>query len=92
MMLIVKLQIVFTLQVLMSQLEPLTDQQLVDVCNLRQSCQQAEDALTQGIDKLQQTVSQSIACDVMGVGMADAIENLEALEGFVNQVTITYSH
>ena len=35
----------------MSQLEPLTDQQLADVCNLRQSSQQAEDALPQGIDK-----------------------------------------
>ncbi|XP_061969382.1 transcription factor TGA7-like [Populus nigra] len=72
------------LNVLMSQLEPLTDQQLVDVCNLRQSSQQAEDALTQGIDKLQQTLSQSIAADVMGDGgygdkMADE------LEGFVNQ-------
>jgi transcription factor TGA len=77
----------------MSQLEPLTDQQLVDVCNLRQSSQQAEDALTQGIDKLQQTLSQSIAVDVMGVGgygqMADAREKLEALEGFVNQVIIS---
>jgi transcription factor TGA len=72
----------------MSQLEPLTDQQLADVCNLRQSSQQAEDALTQGIDKLQQTLSESIAADVMGDGgygdrMADE------LEGFVNQVIIS---
>ncbi|KAJ6307081.1 hypothetical protein OIU77_019597 [Salix suchowensis] len=76
------------LNVLMSQLEPLTDQQHTNVCNLRQSSQQAEDALTQGIDKLQQTLSQSIAADVMGVGgygQIDAMENLEALEGFVNQ-------
>ncbi|KAG6776038.1 hypothetical protein NC652_014141 [Populus alba x Populus x berolinensis] len=77
------------LNVLMPQLEPLTDQQLADVCNLRQSSQQAEDALTQGIDKLQQTLSQSIVADIMGVGgygqNADAIEKLEALEGFVNQ-------
>ncbi|KAF9682565.1 hypothetical protein SADUNF_Sadunf05G0122100 [Salix dunnii] len=77
------------LNVLMSQLEPLTDQQLTNVCNLRQSSQQAEDALTQGIDKLQQTLSQRIAADVMDVGgygkIADAMENLEALEGFVTQ-------
>ncbi|EEF48435.1 transcription factor TGA7 [Ricinus communis] len=78
------------LNVLMSQLEPLTDQQLVDVCNLRQSCQQAEDALSQGIDKLQQTLAQSIAEDIANAGsyraqMAAAIGNLEALEGFVNQ-------
>lgn len=78
------------LNVLMSQLEPLTDQQLVDVCNLRQSSQQAEDALSQGIDKLQQTLAQSIAADITSGGsyaaqMAAAVEKLEALEGFVNQ-------
>ncbi|XP_065847499.1 transcription factor TGA3-like [Euphorbia lathyris] len=78
------------LNVLMPHLEPLTDQQLVDVCNLRQSCQQAEDALSQGIDKLQQTLVQSIAADQLstesyGVQMVAAIEKLEALEGFVNQ-------
>lgn len=81
----------------MSQLEPLTDQQVVDVCNLRQSSQQAEDALSQGVDKLQQTLSQSIAADLMGPGsyrtqMAAAVEKLEGLEGFVNQVIITYRH
>lgn len=42
----------------MPQLEPLTEQQLIDVCNLRQSSQQAEDALQQGIDKLQQSLVQ----------------------------------
>lgn len=83
------------MQVLMSQLEPLTDQQLVDVCNLRQSSQQAEDALSQGIDKLQQTLAQSIAADITSGGsyaaqMAAAVEKLEALEGFVNQVLGTY--
>ena len=75
----------------MPALEPLTDQQLVDVCNLRHSCQQAEDALSQGIDTLQQNLAQSIAADPMVVGnygsqMASSIEDLEALETFVNQV------
>ena len=77
----------------MPQLEPLSDRQLADVCILRQSSQQAEDALTQGIDKLQQTLSQSIAADVMGVGvygqMVEAMENLEALDGFVKRVIIS---
>ncbi|XP_050238238.1 transcription factor TGA7 isoform X2 [Mercurialis annua] len=78
------------LNVLMSHLEPLTDQQLVDVCNLRQCSQQAEDALSQGIDKLQQTLTQSMAADLSIPGsyrieMAAAVEKLEALEGFVNQ-------
>ncbi|KAK6940108.1 Transcription factor TGA like domain, partial [Dillenia turbinata] len=75
------------LNVLMPQLEPLTDQQLLDVCNLRLSSQQAEDALTQGMDKLQQSLAQSVATDSGNYGsqMAAAMEKLEALEGFVNQ-------
>jgi len=75
------------------QLEPLTDQQHAEICTLRQSSQQAEDALSQGVDKLQQTLAQSIAADLSCVDtgsyrtqMAATIENLEALEGFVNQV------
>ncbi|XP_038714831.1 transcription factor TGA3-like isoform X3 [Tripterygium wilfordii] len=78
------------LHVLMPRLEPLTDQQHLDVCHLRQSSQQAEDALSQGIEKLQQTLVQSIAIDLMGAGsygsqMSAAMEKLEALEGFANQ-------
>ncbi|CAN1856406.1 Transcription factor TGA7 [Linum perenne] len=78
------------LNVLLPQLEPLTDQQHCDVCTLRQSSQQAEDALSQGIEKLQQTLAQSLAIDqsINGsyrVQMASAIERLEGLEGFANQ-------
>ncbi|WRX31273.1 Basic-leucine zipper domain - like 10 [Theobroma cacao] len=78
------------LNAVMSQIEPLTDQQHLEVCNLRQSSQQAEDALSQGIDKLQQNLAQSVAADLSSgnyrVQMAAAIDKLEALEGFVNQV------
>ncbi|KAG0479146.1 hypothetical protein HPP92_013865 [Vanilla planifolia] len=35
---------------LADQLEPLTEQQLVGICNLQQSSQQAEDALSQGME------------------------------------------
>ena len=75
----------------MPQIEPLTDHQHMAVNNLRQSSQQAEDALSQGIDQLQQTLAQSIAADPTGVGnygspMASAIEKLDTLENFVNQV------
>ncbi|KAK6277415.1 hypothetical protein POUND7_017738 [Theobroma cacao] len=77
------------LNAVMSQIEPLTDQQHLEVCNLRQSSQQAEDALSQGIDKLQQNLAQSVAADLSSgnyrVQMAAAIDKLEALEGFVNQ-------
>uniref|UniRef100_A0A2P2LQT7 Transcription factor TGA7 n=1 Tax=Rhizophora mucronata TaxID=61149 RepID=A0A2P2LQT7_RHIMU len=78
------------LNILVPQIEPLTDKQQVDISNLRQSSRQAEDALSQGIEKLQQTLAESMALDLMGAGnyraqMDSAIENLEALEGFVNQ-------
>ncbi|CAN4122195.1 unnamed protein product [Withania somnifera] len=78
------------INVVMPQLEPLTDQQIIKVCNLRHCCQQAEDALTQGMDKLQQTLAQSILNTTTGAGsytsqMISSIENLEALESFVNQ-------
>lgn len=75
----------------MPQLEPLSDQQIVKICNLRHCCQQAEDALTQGMDKLQQTLAQSILTMTTGMGsyssqMVSSMEKLEALESFVNQV------
>eukprot|EP00249_Psilotum_nudum_P010926 c22852_g2_i1 orf=764-1939(+) len=41
------------LKTLIPQVEPLTEQQLLGICNLQQSCQQAEDALSQGMDNLQ---------------------------------------
>ncbi|TXG52885.1 hypothetical protein EZV62_022054 [Acer yangbiense] len=78
------------LNILIPHIEPLTDQQLGDVGNLQQSSRQAEDALTQGMDKLQETLSQSIATDQWSQGIfqseiAAAMEKLEAVEGFVNQ-------
>ncbi|TXG60533.1 hypothetical protein EZV62_015106 [Acer yangbiense] len=78
------------LKVLVPQLDPLTDQQLLDVCNLKQSCQQAEDALSQGMDKLQQTLSETVAAGQLGEGgylpqLDIAMEKLEALVSFVNQ-------
>ncbi|XP_022741548.1 transcription factor TGA1-like isoform X2 [Durio zibethinus] len=78
------------LKVLVPQLDPLTDQQILEVCNLKQSCQQAEDALSQGMEKLQETVSATVAAGQLGEGsyipqVATAMEKLEALVSFVNQ-------
>ncbi|KAG4169509.1 hypothetical protein ERO13_A12G092700v2 [Gossypium hirsutum] len=78
------------LKVLLAQLDPLTDQQIFEVCNLKQSCQQAEDALSQGMEKLQETVSATLAAGQLGQGtyfpqVAMAMEKLEALVCFVNQ-------
>ena len=50
------------LQLLLSQLEPLAEQQLMGIYNLQQSSQQTEDALSQGMDALQQSLSETLAC------------------------------
>ncbi|KAK4374398.1 hypothetical protein RND71_005075 [Anisodus tanguticus] len=78
------------INVVMPQLEPLTDQQIVKICNLRHCCQQAEDALTQGMDKLQQSLAQNILTMTTGMGsdssqMVSSMEKLETLESLVNQ-------
>ncbi|KAK9272256.1 hypothetical protein L1049_002627 [Liquidambar formosana] len=78
------------LKVLLPQLDPLTDQQVLDVYNLKQSCQQAEDALSQGMEKLQQNVAETVAAGQLDEGsyfpqMNTAMERLEALVSFVNQ-------
>ncbi|GJS93659.1 transcription factor TGA1-like protein [Tanacetum coccineum] len=78
------------LYILMPQFEPLTDTQIVNLSKLRHTCRQAEDALTQGIDKLHQTLSQSLAVNTGEGGnydtyMSATIEGLEALENFLNQ-------
>ncbi|GLU20410.1 hypothetical protein SLE2022_366130 [Rubroshorea leprosula] len=78
------------LKVLGPQLEPLTESQVMDVCNLRQSCQQAEDALSQGMERLQQTLAETVVAGQLGEGSytpqpGTALEKLDALVSFVNQ-------
>ncbi|XP_020577095.1 transcription factor TGA1-like [Phalaenopsis equestris] len=85
------------LKVLTPQFDPLTEQQVVAVCNLQQSSQQAEDALSQGLDKLQQTLAEILTREPLGSSgtenymenymgqMANAMGQLDALIGFVNQ-------
>lgn len=69
------------MKVLSHQMDPLTEQQLVAVYNLQQSSVQAEDALSQGLEKLRQTVSETIDLGSMG----EAIKTLEVLINFVDQ-------
>ncbi|GFP98911.1 transcription factor tga1 [Phtheirospermum japonicum] len=78
------------ISVVMPQLEPLTEQQIANVGNLKHSCIQAEDALSQGMEKLQQTLAQSITFLAAGAGnyssqTASALEKLESMESFVHQ-------
>ncbi|XP_052191566.1 transcription factor TGA1 isoform X2 [Diospyros lotus] len=77
------------LKVILRQLD-LAGQQFGDMYNLRQSCQQAEDALSQGMDKLQHIIAETLAAGQLGEGSYHpqvnmAMEKLEALVSFVNQ-------
>ena len=58
------------------------------VYNLQLSSQQAEDALSQGMEKLQQTLSETLAADSSCCSdrMDLAVGKLDALVSFVNQV------
>uniref|UniRef100_A0A6N2K987 DOG1 domain-containing protein n=1 Tax=Salix viminalis TaxID=40686 RepID=A0A6N2K987_SALVM len=82
---------------LMNHLEPLTEQQLVGIGNLQQSSQQAEDALSQGMEALQQSLSETLCSGSLGSSgssgnvanymgqMAMAMGKLGTLEGFIRQ-------
>ncbi|KAI3465075.1 hypothetical protein Pfo_021738 [Paulownia fortunei] len=78
------------INVVLPQLEPLTEEQIANVGNLKHSCIQAEDALSQGMEKLQQTLAQSITFLAAGAGnyssqTVSALEKLESLESFIHQ-------
>ncbi|XP_022131854.1 transcription factor TGA6-like isoform X3 [Momordica charantia] len=85
------------LKLLVSQLEPLTEQQLVGITNLQQSSQQAEDALSQGMEALQQSLAETLLSGSLGSSgssgnvanymgqMAMAMGKLGTLEGFIRQ-------
>lgn len=82
------------IKVVLSQIEPLTEQQILVVCSLQQSTQEAEEALTQGLEALYQSLSDTIASDALSCpsNMADymtqmvtAMNKISTLEGFVRQ-------
>ncbi|CAM0874321.1 unnamed protein product [Alopecurus aequalis] len=83
------------LKTLVPQLDPLTEQQMVGICGLEQSLQQAEEALAQGLEQLHQSLAVTVAgsgslADDANIGsfmgdMAVALGKLSNLEGFVIQ-------
>lgn len=78
------------LKVLRPLLDDLTDKQQEDTTSLQQSCQQAEDALSQGMDRLQQHLAEAVAAGQLGEGnyipqVTTAMDKLDALVSFVNQ-------
>ncbi|CAI0544321.1 unnamed protein product [Linum tenue] len=76
------------IKMLISQLDPLTEQQVMGIYSLQHSSQQAEEALSQGLDQLQQSLVDTIAGGPVIDGMqqmAVALGKLANLEGFVRQ-------
>ncbi|KAF8683937.1 hypothetical protein HU200_044885 [Digitaria exilis] len=84
------------LKLLVNQLEPLTEQQMMGLSNLQQSSQQAEDALSQGMEALQQSLAETLAGSLGPSGssgnvanymgqMAMAMGKLGTLENFLRQ-------
>lgn len=60
------------------------------VCSLQHSSQQAEEALSQGLEQLQQSLIDTVAGGAAIDGMqqmAIALSKLANLEGFIRQVT-----
>ncbi|KAL5976020.1 bZIP transcription factor tga10 [Asimina triloba] len=82
------------MHITISHIEPLTEQQLLGICGLQQSTQEAEEALTQGLEALNQSLSDTVASDALNYPsnmanymgqMAVAVNKLSTLEGFVRQ-------
>ncbi|KAJ1258926.1 hypothetical protein BS78_10G113400 [Paspalum vaginatum] len=89
------------LKVLASRVEPLTEPQLVGICSLQQSAQQAEDALSQGMEALQQALADTLAAAAAAAGpspadsvttymgqMAVAMGKLATVENFLRQADL----
>ncbi|XP_047051735.1 transcription factor TGA2-like [Lolium rigidum] len=82
------------IKMLLGHVEPLTEQQIVGVYGLQQSALETEEALSQGLDALYQSLSDTVIADALGCTpnvanymgqMGLAIHKLSTLEGFVRQ-------
>ncbi|XP_012572329.1 transcription factor TGA9-like isoform X3 [Cicer arietinum] len=76
------------IMMLIQQLEAVAEQQIMGMYGLRHSSQQAEEALSQGLDQLQQSVVDTIAGAPLVDGvqqMVVAVGKLANLEGFLRQ-------
>lgn len=89
------------MKVIINHVEPMTEQQMMGICNLQQSSQQAEDALSQGMEALQMSLTDTLGCCGGGsslsssedVGcymnmMATAMGKLGATESFLLQADL----
>ncbi|KAK6119907.1 hypothetical protein DH2020_046354 [Rehmannia glutinosa] len=82
------------IKMLITQLDPLTEQQVMGIYGLQQSSQQAEEALSQGLEQLQQSLIDTVANGSINDNMqhmAIALGKLANLEGFVRQICRWYN-
>ncbi|KAI9072691.1 hypothetical protein K1719_045338 [Acacia pycnantha] len=73
---------------LIQQLEPVAEQQIFGMCELRQSTQQAEEALSQGLDQLQHSLLHTVVGGLAVDGVQQmflAMTKLSNLEAFIRQ-------
>lgn len=77
----------------------MTEQQMVGIYGLQQSTQEAEEALSHGLEALNHSLSETITSDSLTIPpnmntymaqMAVAINKLSTLEGFVTQVCMYF--
>ena len=89
------------MQIIVGQIEPLTEQQILGIYGLQQSTQENEDALSQRLEALNQSLSETIASEslICPPNMANymgqmtvAMNKLSTLEGYVRQVRMIYDH
>ncbi|KAH8955264.1 hypothetical protein BDL97_08G126900 [Sphagnum fallax] len=81
-------------KIMIPQIETLTEEQLLRICNLEESSRQAEDAISQGMEVLQQSLADTVAASLLGSSpnvadymgqMAMALRKLGTVESFVQQ-------
>ncbi|WJX83952.1 bZIP transcription factor tga10, variant 3 [Trifolium repens] len=82
------------IKIIVSQIEPVTEQQIMGIYGLQHSTQQGEDALSQGLDALNQSLSETITSESLSYPpnmnnymdqMSRAMNKLSTLEGFVRE-------
>ncbi|KAJ4815749.1 BZIP transcription factor family protein [Rhynchospora pubera] len=83
------------IKVVLRHVEPLTEQQIVAICNLQQSVQESEDALNHGLDAVYRSLSETVTSDVLTSSTIDvasfvgslsvAMSKLSSVEAFVRQ-------
>ncbi|KAK4485384.1 hypothetical protein RD792_008023 [Penstemon davidsonii] len=83
------------IKIIISEIEPLTEHQLMEISGLQQSTQKVEETLSQGLEALNHSLSETITSDSLIIPpnmnnymgqMALAINQLSTLEVFVRQV------